>query len=246
VVDNPGYLGYCDASKLGAGGVWLLGTRKLSPIVWRVEWSKDIRRSVVSFENPNGTITNSDLEMAGMRLHYLVLEHLVHLNHVHVAAWCDNTPTVSWTNKLSSSRSAVAGHLTRALTMRIHTNEASHSFQSPSLASTRTHSARPLQARYINALTKSGVSLLGLDKKGFPPESVSSDSLRAGGGMAMHLNDIDRDKIWKQGRWSSDTFLMYIHEQIPAFSTGLAMKMLTEIGSHNIEGPTLTEPAAAA
>jgi hypothetical protein len=43
--------------------------------------------------------------------------------------------------------------------------------------------------------------------------------------MAMHLNNIDRDKIRKQGPWSSDTFLMFIHEQISTFSTGLAMKM---------------------
>ena len=63
--------------------------------------------------------------MAAMLAHYLVLEHLVDLRHVHVAAWCDNTPTVSWTNKLSSSRSRVAGRLTRALAMRIHANEAS-------------------------------------------------------------------------------------------------------------------------
>jgi hypothetical protein len=125
VVDDPGYIGYCDASKLGAGGVWLSGTRLLQPIVWRVEWPEDIRNNVVSFDNPTGTITNSDLEMAGMLLHFLVLEHLVHLKHVHVAAWCDNTPTVSWTNKLSSARSAVAGRLTRALALRIHANEAS-------------------------------------------------------------------------------------------------------------------------
>ena len=62
--------------------------------------------------------------------------------------------------------------------------------------------------------------------------------------MAMHLNNIDRDKIRKQGRWSSDTFLMYIHEQISAFSSGLASKMSTEIGWHNIDGPTLTAPRA--
>jgi hypothetical protein len=58
--------------------------------------------------------------------------------------------------------------------------------------------------------------------------------------MAMHLNNIDRDKIRKQGRWSSDTFLMYIHEQISAFSAGLSLKMSTNIAWHNIDGPTLT------
>jgi hypothetical protein len=125
VVGDPGYVGYCDASKLGAGGVWLSGIYLLHPVVWRVEWPQDIRDNVVSFSNPTGTITNSDLEMAGMVLHYLVLEHLTRLRHVHIAAWCDNTPTVSWTNKLSSSRSRVAGRLARALALRIHANEAS-------------------------------------------------------------------------------------------------------------------------
>jgi hypothetical protein len=125
VVNMPGYVGFCDTSKLGAGGVWLSGSLHLSPIVWRLEWPPDIQKNVVSFANSNGTITNSDLEMAGMLAHYLVLEHLVLLRHVHVAAWCDNTPTVSWTNKLSSSCSRVAGRLTRALAMRLHANEAS-------------------------------------------------------------------------------------------------------------------------
>ena len=125
VATEPGYVGFCDASTLGAGGVWLAGTKSLNPVVWRVEWPEDIRNNVISFSNPHGTITNSDLEMAGMVLHYLVLEHLVDLRHVHVAAWCDNTPTVSWTNKLSSSKSPTAGRLTRALAMRIHANQAS-------------------------------------------------------------------------------------------------------------------------
>jgi hypothetical protein len=108
--------------------------------------------------------------------------------------------------------------------------------------SPRTRSARPLQAGDMNKLIKSAVSLLGLDKKGFPPASVSSHLLRVGGAMAMQLNNIDRDKIRKQGHWSSDTFLMYIHEQISAFSLGLARKMSTEIGWHNIDGPMLMAP----
>jgi hypothetical protein len=119
VAMDPGYVGFCDASTLGTGGVWFAGAKSLNPVVWRMEWPEDIRNNVVSFDNPHGTITNSDLEMAGMVLHYLVLEHLVDLRHVHVAAWCNNTPTVSWTNKLSSSKSPTAGRLTRALAMRI-------------------------------------------------------------------------------------------------------------------------------
>jgi hypothetical protein len=125
VAAEPGYIGYCDASKWGAGGVWLSGTLHLDPIVWRIEWPEDIRQQLVSFTNPKGALTNSDLEMAAMLIHYVVLEHLVDLKHVHVAAWCDNTPTVCWTNKLGSPRSRIPGRLARALAMRIHANEAS-------------------------------------------------------------------------------------------------------------------------
>jgi hypothetical protein len=96
IVDQPGYISYCNASTLATGGVWLSGTLHLAPIVWCLEWPEDIRQQVVSFANPGGTITNSDLKMAAMLVHYLVLEHLIDLRHVHVAAWYDNTPTVSW------------------------------------------------------------------------------------------------------------------------------------------------------
>ena len=60
--------------------------------------------------------------------------------------------------------------------------------------------------------------------------------------MAMHLNGIHHDTIWKQGRWSSDTFLMYIHEQISAFSTGLSTRMSQHIGWFNIAGPSILTP----
>jgi hypothetical protein len=76
---------------------------------------------VAFFDNPSGTFTNSDLKMAGMLIHYQVLEHLVSLKHVHVAY----PNRVSWTNKLSSLRSIVAGCLTRALALRINENEVS-------------------------------------------------------------------------------------------------------------------------
>jgi hypothetical protein len=104
-----------------------------------------------------------------------------------------------------------------------------------------------LHSYNITTAVKTAVKATGLVEHGFPLTCVSSHSLRAGGAMAMHLNKIDRDTIRKMGRWSSDTFLMYIHEQILAFSLGVSKKMSTEIGWHNIEGPTYNEdPAAAA
>ena len=125
VIHKPGYIGFCDASSLGTGGVWFDGACPMPPTVWHIQWPNDIRQSVISFNNPSGFLTNSDLEMAGMLLLYLVLEHLATLRHIHVAAWCDNTPTVAWMNKLSASHSPIAGQLMQALAMCIHMNKAS-------------------------------------------------------------------------------------------------------------------------
>ena len=79
VTDTPGYIRFCDASALRAGGVWFAGACPLQPTVWRIPWPMPIHNDLVSFQNPSGTISNSDLEMAGMLLHYLVLKQLAPL-----------------------------------------------------------------------------------------------------------------------------------------------------------------------
>eukprot|EP00978_Attheya_sp_CCMP212_P009589 scaffold22746_cov52-Attheya_sp.AAC.5 len=81
IQQSDDYIGYCDASAFGAGGVWFGGERQLDPSVWRIVWTVDIRTSVVSESNPKGRLTNSDLEMAGVLLHMLVLETIVPLKH---------------------------------------------------------------------------------------------------------------------------------------------------------------------
>lgn len=74
--DTPDYIGYCDISKLGAGGDWMSGSKFLKPTVGQLKFPQDIQNQVVSFSNPKGDITNSDLEIAGLLAKYLVLEHL--------------------------------------------------------------------------------------------------------------------------------------------------------------------------
>ena len=93
---------------------------------------------------------------------------------------------------------------------------------------------RVISANDINKGVKSAVTQLGLVNNGLHQDLVGSHSLRAGGAMAMHLQGIDTNTIKKMGRWSSDTFLMYIHEQMSAFSTGVSHKMSTNVCFHNI------------
>ena len=93
---------------------------------------------------------------------------------------------------------------------------------------------KSVTAAKMNKAVKYAVKFLNLDKKGLLPEHVGSHSLRAGGAMAMHLNKVDHNTIKKMGRWSSDTFLMYIHEQIAAFSSGISTQMSNPIVFQNI------------
>ena len=89
-------MGTLDASGEGAGGVWLPGRRDLAPTVWQVEWPSHVKERLVSFDNPEGDLTNSDLEMAAELLGWLVLEGLVATQWRHVEVCSDNSATVAW------------------------------------------------------------------------------------------------------------------------------------------------------
>jgi len=113
----PDYVGYCDASRGGAGGVWFGVSQPLSPIVWRLSFPPDIQTLLVLEDNPHGTITNSNLEMTGLLCQWLILEPMADLAHCHIAVGCDNTPTVAWANKLLSTKAKLAAQLVRALAL---------------------------------------------------------------------------------------------------------------------------------
>ena len=54
--------------------------------------------------------------------------------------------------------------------------------------------------------------------------------------MSLKFLDADCDDIKKMGRWSSDTFLIYIHDQIVEYSEGWTKKMATTCSYFNLEG----------
>jgi hypothetical protein len=110
------YTGYCDACAAGAGGVWISGDLDLRPLVWRVPFSASITIQVISDSNPRGRLTNSDLEMAAVLLHYMVLQQEVNLRFIRTGIWSDNTPTVAWTKRMADrSQAPTAGRLLRGL-----------------------------------------------------------------------------------------------------------------------------------
>lgn len=118
VESSPEFVGHCDACATGAGGVWF--SEHLSqPLVWRVHFPPVISEDVVSDNNPDGSITNSDLELAGVLLHQFALQSVVDVHHTQTGMFCDNTPSVAWVDRMASrSQAPIAGRLLRGLAMR--------------------------------------------------------------------------------------------------------------------------------
>ena len=106
-----------DASIHGGGGIIIGEGKPCVPTVFRMEWPQDIKDEVLKTNaGQGGKLTNSDLEMAGLLLLWLMMEAVCHLTPAsHVALFSDNSPTVQWTRKLAAKSSLVAGQLLRAL-----------------------------------------------------------------------------------------------------------------------------------
>ena len=120
----PTYIGAMDAAKCGMGGVWFppgppapnsiqpLTSHALQhPILWRAPFPAHIQRLLVSQANPSGTITNSDLELAGTIAHDDVLANATSVAHLGTCGLTDNTPSQAWRQKGSTTTTGPAAYL---------------------------------------------------------------------------------------------------------------------------------------
>ena len=122
----PIYFGAMDASKAGMGGVWFppltplptfsirppAAARLSHPILWRSPFPDSIQSQLVSTDNPHGTVTNSDLELAGSIAHDDVLCQALPLTqHISTCSFSDNTPAVAWKGKGSTLTNGPAAYL---------------------------------------------------------------------------------------------------------------------------------------
>ena len=126
VLGHPHYIGIDDASGHGVGGVVLGEGDAMIPTVFRLEWPQEIRDALISESNPEGTITNSDLECAGLLLTWLVMEEVCpDLVHKHVALWSDNQPSVCWLKRMASKNSYIAKCILQIIALRMKIRESS-------------------------------------------------------------------------------------------------------------------------
>ena len=122
----PHFIGIDDSSGHGVGGIVVGEVDACIPTVFRLEWPQSIRDNLVSDENPNGSITNSDLEMAGLLLLWLVMEEVCpDLAMKHAALFSDNQPTVCWVARLASKNSVLAMYMLQILAYRLKLSKTS-------------------------------------------------------------------------------------------------------------------------
>lgn len=111
--------GHHDASGAGAGRVWWPsnqvdardGWSAERPILWRLPWPQWVRDCLVSADNPSGSITNSDLELARGLLHLECAAHTLDVRECTILSWDDNLSTTFWERKGSTTTDSAPAYL---------------------------------------------------------------------------------------------------------------------------------------
>ena len=113
--------GHHDASGRGAGGVWFpakhatprQGYKAEVPVVWRHQWPDYIVNRLITDDNPHGTLTNSDLELAGGLLQLEAMAQSFDIRERTVLSKGDNLATTFWERKGSTSTNKPPAYLLR-------------------------------------------------------------------------------------------------------------------------------------
>lgn len=130
-------VGATDASGYGMGGVFFVPTPWSTadrPVYhsycWQSWFPQDIVDNLVSIDNPNGEVTNSDLELAATVAQHDIIAHTTNVVDATVGTLHDNTPTVYWNRNGSATTQGAPAYLLRlqALHKRQFGYVATHDF----------------------------------------------------------------------------------------------------------------------
>jgi hypothetical protein len=103
------------------GGVIIGELTECPPTVFWLQWPPDITTNAVSDRNKKGTITNLDLELAGLVILWLMMEQVCGtLEEKRVALFSNNSPMISWVQRMASRSSLVAEQLIQVLALRLN------------------------------------------------------------------------------------------------------------------------------
>ena len=112
VPEEPSVIRADDAAIMGMGGV--IFAQEESPLLWRAPFPDDIQARIVSADNPQGDLTNSDLEQAAMLAGADVMAHHYDVRELTSASLSDNTPAISRRRKGAVTANSAGAYLCRA------------------------------------------------------------------------------------------------------------------------------------
>jgi hypothetical protein len=88
------------------------------------------------------------------------------------------------------------------------------------------------------------VASIGFSALGYRAREIGTHSIRSGAAMALVLSHHAAWRIMLAGRWKSSAFLIYVREQVQAFSHGVSDRMIENPDFFNV--PDLDTPTAGA
>ena len=100
---------------MGMGGIDLTPdiSGSIVPVLWRQKFPAWVQRDLVSFDNPDGSINNSDLELAGSIARNSILAQHADVRERTIRNSCNNMATVFWQRKGSTTTTGPAAYLLR-------------------------------------------------------------------------------------------------------------------------------------
>ena len=78
VMGGPHFVGTMDAATEGTGGGLVGKKDECVPAVFHLQWPQNIQDMACTNDNPNRPTTNSDLELVGILLCWIVMEEVPH------------------------------------------------------------------------------------------------------------------------------------------------------------------------
>jgi hypothetical protein len=91
---------------------------------------------------------------------------------------------------------------------------------------------------------RSAVTHIGFTALGYRPREIGTHSIRSGAAMALVLSGHAAWRIMLTGRWKSSAFLVYVREQVQAFSHGVSDRMIENPDFFNV--PDIDNPSSSA
>ena len=91
---------------------------------------------------------------------------------------------------------------------------------------------RHITSRQVRATLRLAAQHTGILGMGYSLHRIGTHSLRSGGAMHLRLLGYDEITIRKLGRWTGDTYLVYIQSQIANLTSGIAAGMARPLSFH--------------